>query len=524
MMDDGDDSKGVVEKGPELGSTVPPGANPVTQKLLDLRTASAIRFARDLDELSLSKFTADASTRISFPHGKKNARLVEVLLTPHAGLYQNASFRFSIAIPLQYPFKPPRLRCQTPVIHPNIDWRTGKVFLHLLENEWKPVLSINAVILAMQLMFVEPWPHPSSSLSLHTSAASDPVPPGVTLQGPIARACTRSAVFNGAMQLSDEAVLNPEIRSLLQLPTGKTMFQNMVEQTLRGGFFFGSQWSSNPSMHRQPVAEPSPARKPSSARIRVIRKGQGQWTPVGSTLPKGEALYCTRVTRSPDNTYSELRAPCVPAAAYGGRPAKRHHDNLTEKKEEEEEDKATNSAVTANSIIDTAAAFAVATASDPDSHDDRETRPKKSRACIDSLVLIPSLPATLAGSHRTVRVRADALEPPCASAAASAAASSSSSSVSTVAPSTGRKRRSDSVQADNEPPSTQVLELSDRIKVQRHVRFAKFPPCMSGLDRLSEAQAPPDRSLFSPRAILKPLPLYPAVGLMNLRDLGASLD
>jgi ubiquitin-protein ligase len=96
--------------------------------------------AKDLIELGRDKMTAAASTRISFPDGQKNLRRLQVLLTPHSGLYAHASFLFTLIIPPQYPFQPPNVRCHTPCLHPNINWRTGKVYLHLLKAEWKPVL------------------------------------------------------------------------------------------------------------------------------------------------------------------------------------------------------------------------------------------------------------------------------------------------------------------------------------------------------------------------------------------------
>eukprot|EP01043_Picozoa_sp_COSAG02_P063750 COSAG02_NODE_9122_length_2323_cov_1.747302_2_plen_135_part_00 len=43
------------------------------------------------------------------------------------------------------------------VYHPNIDLQ-GKVCLNILREDWKPTLSITAVVLGLQFLFVEPNP------------------------------------------------------------------------------------------------------------------------------------------------------------------------------------------------------------------------------------------------------------------------------------------------------------------------------------------------------------------------------
>lgn len=49
--------------------------------------------------------------------------------------------------------------CTTRAWHPNIDLHTGLVSLPILTNDWRPVLSINTVVFALQLMFIEPTEH-----------------------------------------------------------------------------------------------------------------------------------------------------------------------------------------------------------------------------------------------------------------------------------------------------------------------------------------------------------------------------
>lgn len=61
--------------------------------------------------------------------------------------------RFVGACPPPYPQPPPPRQ----VFHPNID-EEGKVCLNILRADWKPVLTMKAVIFGLELLFIEPNP------------------------------------------------------------------------------------------------------------------------------------------------------------------------------------------------------------------------------------------------------------------------------------------------------------------------------------------------------------------------------
>ena len=81
--------------------------------------------------------------------------LFNVTVTPDSGLWKNASFEFEAKVPKAYPHEPPKVRCVTPIYHPNIDWE-GAVCLNILRKDWKPVLDLNAVIYGLIMLFYEP--------------------------------------------------------------------------------------------------------------------------------------------------------------------------------------------------------------------------------------------------------------------------------------------------------------------------------------------------------------------------------
>jgi ubiquitin-conjugating enzyme E2 M len=115
-------------------------------------SAADLRLQKDLGELDISSTTAT----IDIPD-KENLREFTITLKPIEGYYKGASYVFKISVPLSYPHEPPKALCLTKVFHPNID-EEGKVCLNILRADWKPVLTMKAVIFGLELLFIEPNP------------------------------------------------------------------------------------------------------------------------------------------------------------------------------------------------------------------------------------------------------------------------------------------------------------------------------------------------------------------------------
>lgn len=68
----------------------------------------------------------------------------------------------------------PKVICLHKIWHPNIDPISGFVMLPILGSDWRPVLSINTVLLGLQLLFLEPNPKFSVNMSAAEQLIADP--------------------------------------------------------------------------------------------------------------------------------------------------------------------------------------------------------------------------------------------------------------------------------------------------------------------------------------------------------------
>ncbi|KAI1809663.1 ubiquitin-conjugating enzyme [Poronia punctata] len=125
-------------------------------------TAAQIRVQKDLEELSLS-----STMKTEFPDPDDILNFI-LIITPDDGMYAGGRFTFMFNIDQNYPHDPPKVRCQQKIYHPNIDLE-GKVCLNILREDWKPVLNLNAIIVGLQFLFLDP----NASDPLNKEAADD---------------------------------------------------------------------------------------------------------------------------------------------------------------------------------------------------------------------------------------------------------------------------------------------------------------------------------------------------------------
>ncbi|KAI0979508.1 hypothetical protein GJ496_011110 [Pomphorhynchus laevis] len=79
----------------------------------------------------------------------------QLYINPDEGYYNQGRYEFEFTLTEGYPHEPPKVKCKTEVFHPNID-SDGNVCLNILREDWKPVLNLNAVVLGIYHLFLEP--------------------------------------------------------------------------------------------------------------------------------------------------------------------------------------------------------------------------------------------------------------------------------------------------------------------------------------------------------------------------------
>ena len=77
------------------------------------------------------------------------------IIGPSDSPYSGGLFNLSIVFPENYPFKPPKIKFMTKILHPNIN-RHGSICLDILNVSWSPVLNISKVLLSICSLLNDP--------------------------------------------------------------------------------------------------------------------------------------------------------------------------------------------------------------------------------------------------------------------------------------------------------------------------------------------------------------------------------
>ncbi|OBT43796.1 hypothetical protein VE00_06287 [Pseudogymnoascus sp. WSF 3629] len=90
--------------------------------------------------------------------------------TPYAG----GQFVVDIKIPVEYPFRPPVMKFETRLWHPNVSSQTGAICLDTLGSAWSPVLTIKSALLSLQSLLSTPEPKDPQDAEVATMLMNNP--------------------------------------------------------------------------------------------------------------------------------------------------------------------------------------------------------------------------------------------------------------------------------------------------------------------------------------------------------------
>ena len=109
-----------------------------------------------VDVTSLQTLDAGKVATVTWPNPRR-LRNLKVHVKPDTGYWKGATIVFDVDVPIDSPHKAPKVLCDTPIYHPNID-TMGKVCLNILREDWKPVLDMTHVVYGVLVLFNEPNP------------------------------------------------------------------------------------------------------------------------------------------------------------------------------------------------------------------------------------------------------------------------------------------------------------------------------------------------------------------------------
>jgi len=83
---------------------------------------------------------------------------IVILNGPKDTPFEGGIFKISFKMPIDYPFKPPKMHFQTKVYHPNIS-EDGNICIDILKDQWSSALRITKVLLSLSDLLANPNPN-----------------------------------------------------------------------------------------------------------------------------------------------------------------------------------------------------------------------------------------------------------------------------------------------------------------------------------------------------------------------------
>ncbi|KAH3900771.1 E2 ubiquitin-conjugating protein UBC1 SCDLUD_003776 [Saccharomycodes ludwigii] len=114
---------------------------------------------RLLREISSVKEDPNAHITLQFVNESDIHHLKGTFLGPPGTPYEGGKFIVDIKVPSDYPFKPPIMKFDTKVYHPNISSVTGAICLDILKNAWSPVITLKSALISLQALLQSPEPN-----------------------------------------------------------------------------------------------------------------------------------------------------------------------------------------------------------------------------------------------------------------------------------------------------------------------------------------------------------------------------
>lgn len=112
-----------------------------------------------MKELQAVRDDPTANIELFFVNESDIHHLKGTFLGPPGTPYENGKFIIDIEVPMEYPFKAPKMKFDTKVYHPNISSVTGAICLDILKDAWSPVITLKSALISLQALLQSPEPN-----------------------------------------------------------------------------------------------------------------------------------------------------------------------------------------------------------------------------------------------------------------------------------------------------------------------------------------------------------------------------
>lgn len=117
------------------------------------------RAKRIMKEMQAVRDDPAAKINLEFVSESDIHHLKGSFLGPPGTPYEGGIFVVDIEVPMEYPFKPPKMKFDTKVYHPNVSSVTGAICLDILKNAWSPVITLKSALISLQALLQSPEPN-----------------------------------------------------------------------------------------------------------------------------------------------------------------------------------------------------------------------------------------------------------------------------------------------------------------------------------------------------------------------------